>query len=196
MCWEHIGCAWNIFLSHSNMSGLTRLCLYINGSCLDTSHIWIQYVCACVVHVWGYFEMTWSSKGFVWISLDVLGTFVKHVSDKSGLCLDITEMIEHAWKISDMYQHARNISGYFWKDRRSLKHVQASYGNSLTSLNLYGTSLDSCVPCWVISGACMKKCVNISGISLDMSVTHLDMSQDILNMSWLVRTNFTVDLFL
>ena len=83
MCMEH-------FLSHLNMSGLTRLCLYINGSCLDTSHIWIQYVCARVVHVWGYFEMTWSSKGFVWISLDVLGTFVKHVSDKSGLCLDIT----------------------------------------------------------------------------------------------------------
>ena len=115
MCWEHIGCAWNISLSHLNMSGLTRLCLYINWSCLDISHIWIQYVWACVVHVWVYLEMAWSSKGFVWISLDVLGTFVKHVSDKSGLCLDITEMIEHAWKISDMYQPARNISGYFGK---------------------------------------------------------------------------------
>ena len=70
----------------------------------------------------------------------------------------------------------------FWKDRTSLKHVQTGYGNILTSLNIYGTSLDSCVPCCAMSGACVKQCVNISGIILDMSATHLDMSQDILKV--------------
>ena len=63
----------------------------------------------------------------------------------------------------------------FWKDRTSLKHVQTSYGNILTSFNICGTSLDNCVPCCAMSGACVKQCVNISGIRLYMSATHLDM---------------------
>ena len=49
----------------------------------------------------------------------MLGTFVNHVSDKSGLFRDITEMIEHAWKISDMYQHARNNQDILERQNKS-----------------------------------------------------------------------------